>query len=397
MNKKYDRIIESKLEEYRSKLGSREINEYILNIYKNEELNGHKDLRELFMHIHYWINDLLDLMNFCINNRYYRAGDSRELIYWINEVSELERTFKDSPYSFYVIDEYKFIFEYVSSFLQEYLGTKIPDDFEKLELMKYEPILKLSATIEISRNDKVLSNLKEIGSGSYATVYKFKDEFLNKSFAMKKAKKGLTAKELQRFKIEFNFMAEQSSPYVLEVYRYFDDNSYIMELADQTLFDYIKVNNNRLLLEERINLANQVLKAFRHLEKQNVHHRDISLTNVLIKHYGDINVIKLSDFGLVKLKNSTLTSENTEFKGSLNDPRLRLEGFSTYNTLHETFALTLLIYYILTGKTSTVSNKDHNIKNFLTKGLSNEYTERYQSITQLSDAFKEFSNKMRNK
>ena len=58
-------------------------------------------------------------------------------------------------------------------------------------------------------------------------------------------------------------------------------------------------------------------------------------------------VVKIADFGLVKIPDSTFTTVNTEFKGYFNDPSLVVEGFNTYNMLHETYALTRVIYYVL--------------------------------------------------
>ena len=46
----------------------------------------------------------------------------------------------------------------------------------------------------------------------------------------------------------------------------------------------------------------------------------------------------------------TLTTVNTEFKGYFNDPALVVEGFNTYGIVHETYALTRVIYFVMTGK-----------------------------------------------
>jgi Protein tyrosine kinase. len=51
-------------------------------------------------------------------------------------------------------------------------------------------------------------------------------------------------------------------------------------------------------------------------------HRDICLKNILIKLFDDVKVIELSDFGLVKIPDSELTSINTDYKGCFNDAEL---------------------------------------------------------------------------
>ncbi len=40
-------------------------------------------------------------------------------------------------------------------------------------------------------------------------------------------------------------------------------------------------------------------------------HRDISLSNVFVKHYEDVDVVKIGDFGLVKIPESNLNKDNT--------------------------------------------------------------------------------------
>ena len=60
----------------------------------------------------------------------------------------------------------------------------------------------------------------------------------------------------------------------------------------------------------------------------------------------------------MKIPDSTLTSENTDLKGYFNDPALVIEGFSNYGIEHETYALTRLVSYILTGKINLDKVKD---------------------------------------
>ena len=58
-------------------------------------------------------------------------------------------------------------------------------------------------------------------------------------------------------------MKKANSPYILEVYNYNkDDNSYIMEYVDITLFKFIEQNNRKLNLSKRLGIINQVFRAF---------------------------------------------------------------------------------------------------------------------------------------
>ena len=131
------------------------------------------------------------------------------------------------------------------------------------------------------------------------------------------------------------------------------------------------------------------MRAFRYIHSKGLLHRDISPKNILLKKYDDVSVIKVSDFGLVKVPDSNLTTINTEFKGYFNDPRLLTEGFYNYGILHETFAITRLIYFVISGKTRIDNIKDVKLSSFVNKGLSTNLSERFQSVDEMIIAVKE--------
>ena len=125
------------------------------------------------------------------------------------------------------------------------------------------------------------------------------------------------------------------------------------------------------------------MKAFKYIHSKNFLHRDISPNNVLVKLYDDVNVIKISDFGLVKIQDSTLTSLNTELKGCFNDPGLLTYGFSNYSMEHETYALTRLIIFVLTGKINLTNIGNELLASFVKKGLSPDLNKRFHSVDEM--------------
>ena len=238
-----------------------------------------------------------------------------------------------------------------------------------------------------SSNEPVYAGMKGVGEGSYARVFRYTDPFYQKDFVVKRAKTNLNEKELQRFKREFEEMKALHSPYIVEVYSYNEEkHEYTMELMDFSLEKYISMNNQSMTLRERKSIIMQLLRSYKYLHAKDIYHRDISPKNVLLKQYDDTLVVKLSDFGLVKIVDSDLTSENTEFKGSLNDPALKTEGFTNYGLLHEMYAITLLFAYVLTGKSNWAKIDDPTIKAFMSKGTNPDKTKRFQTLDELGEA-----------
>ena len=105
-----------------------------------------------------------------------------------------------------------------------------------------------------------------------------------------------------------------------------------------------------------------------------------------------MTVVKVCDFSLVKHPNSDLISIDTVLKGCYNDPDLNIEGFRNYTVIHETYALTRLIAFILTGRATADRIQDINLKSFVEKGLSSDKSKRYKSVDEMIVAFKKFQN-----
>ncbi len=246
-----------------------------------------------------------------------------------------------------------------------------------------ETKIKLETPIDKS------ANLHLIGEGSYALVYYYKDEFYDKKIVLKRAKKDLSDKELERFKIEFDELKSFKSPYIIDVYSYnCDKKEYTMEYMDFNLYNFIKQNNDKLTMTERKGYVYQIIKAFKYIHSKSRLHRDINPKNILIKIYDDVQVVKISDFGLIKREESTLTTVNTEFKGWFNDPNLRIIGFDKYSMCHEIYALTMTIYYLMTGKTNTTKIEDKNLQEFVKRGMNTDCSKRYKDVEELLKDFR---------
>lgn len=267
-------------------------------LYKNIS-NTH--LKQLFAYMHQNINGLISFMQAKKNsNGHYNAAESRELLRVIKLYEDMEYVLKSTPMAFRLEEKYVDMLKFCNGFLQESGGSAIPDDLPKFKIVEYDPIFYMSEIITIPSITKDYNfALKMIGEGSYAKVFKYRDEFYNKYFVLKRAKNDLNDKELERFKREFDVMNELKSPYVLEVHRYDEEkNEYYMEYADETLKKFIERNNSILTIKRRRGIAMQIFRGFSYIHSKGYLHRDISFTNILLQHYeNDLTVVKISDFG----------------------------------------------------------------------------------------------------
>lgn len=377
--------------QYRELLSCSQINAEYSNLYKSFR---NQKLREILMTLHHDLVGLFRTMNERLptgeHEAHFWAEPSRDLIKRIEMIFGLVSSLKETPLAFQIDPYYLDLLTRCRDFLSSSGGSSLPPNMAKVELYYTLPIFLPLSSITISHKQQDFTfDLKLIGNGSYANVYKYKDTFYNRPFILKRAKKELTDKEIARFKREFDVMNDLSSPYILEVYCYNPDkNEYIMEYMDYTLDGYIAAHNSTLTIIQRKGIAQQILRAFDYLHSKGHLHRDISPKNILIKEYDDTLVVKLSDFGLVKIPDSTLTTVNTEFKGYFNDPALVVEGFNTYGIVHETYALTRVIYFVMTGKTNTEKITNQNLRAFVEKGLNPDKTKRFQNIRDMISAFK---------
>ena len=353
---------------------------------------GREDIILILSTLHSYLINLFKCMNGRLPTKdyvaHFWADPSRELIYTIDKIETLQRRLKNSEYSFQIEEYNQSIINKCNEFLSSSGGSTIPEHMEKIELYYAVPIFIKTNTVSIEHpNNKSVSNLIPIGEGSYALTYKYHDNFYDRDFVIKRAKKDLSEKELKRFKQEFEIMKGLKSPYIVEVYSYDDNNSYIMEYMDYTLDKFLKLNNDKISSGVRKSIILQLLKACKYLHEKGYLHRDLSPSNVLIKVYDDVLVVKIADFGLVKNPENKLTTVNTEFKGYFNDPNLKLEGFNNYSISHEIYALTMLIYFITTGRTNTSKITDRKLNNFVSKGLGDK-SNRYKSIDELCEAYR---------
>ena len=305
----------------------------------------------MFASFHQRINALFEHMNRKIGvNRHFNAEESRELISLIAEISDAQQIMERVGVEFNLVDSYQRVLSDCSSFLVPSGGSSIPDDFETIDLVRWEPVFIVPDTRVLLPERYSSADLRMVDSGSFAHVYRYTDPVYGITIGLKRAKRGLPPADLVRFRNEFDVMKELHHPYVLQVFKYDEDQSqYTMEYCDATLRSYIERNNATMSTDRRKRLSLQFLYGLNYLHTKQILHRDLSLQNVLVKEYdAGAAIVKLSDFGLLKVHDSTLTRTESELRGTILDPTI--VSFKDYSLANEIYAIGFVISFIFSGR-----------------------------------------------
>ena len=314
--------------------------------------------------------------------RHYWAENSRAMIALISDLNQDLYDMNRAGVEVKLDDRYQEAIERCQPWLTPSGGSPVPEGFQKIEIVRHEPVFTLSATTVKLKKTSEAPKLQVVGEGSYARVFSYVDPDYSIKFALKRAKPEISVRDLERFKNEFKVMKRLSFPYVVEVYQYDDErNEYRMEFCDDTLRGYIKKRNAKLAFASRKRIALQFLYGINYLHTKGLLHRDLSLQNVLLKVFHDGAVlVKLSDFGLVKDQTSTFTRTQTEMRGTIRDPLL--DDFKNYGVLNEMYAVGWVLSYIFTGRESLSSGTDR-ASQIVQKCAVLDLKLRYQTVIDL--------------
>ena len=350
-----------------------------LRLYESDARFG-----RAFASIHERLNEHFEAINDrAETTHHYWADPSREMIALIKEVRNFLQSLKHAGIDVHLIGPYVAAVKSCQAWLVGSGGSTVPDDFEQIGIIQYSPVLSRPDTEIRLKKSQQRNQLQLIGEGSYAKVFSFTDPDYGIKFAVKRANKDLGERDLYRFRQEFDILKRLSFPYVIEVFQYDETrNEYKMEFCDSTLREYIKRRNNKLQFSSRKRIALQFLYGINYIHSKGLLHRDVSLQNVLVKTYNDdaAVLVKLSDFGLAKDKDSEYTRTKTEMRGTIRDPLLA--SFKDYDVRNEIYAIGSVISYIFSGREALISQKDATGL-IVRKCTDHDITKRYQSVREV--------------
>lgn len=249
---------------------------------------------------------------------------------------------------------------------------------------------------------------KEIGSGGMARVFLCEDKELRKYVAVKvlNLDPSTPTSNQQRFKEEMRLVQYIKSPYIVRFYegKYDKNIKYLsMEYVQgSVLKEYIE-RQGRLQPDKAVDFAIQIAKGFSEIHAQNIVHRDLKTSNVMINNAGQVKII---DFGIAISDDSARFTQTGKVIGSVHYLAPELIDRQEASPQSDIYALGIIIYEMLIGhpphrgktpletamkhKTDPITpvnkiypNIPQSLANIVARATAKNKDQRYQSMRQL--------------
>ncbi len=217
--------------------------------------------------------------------------------------------------------------------------------------------------------------LQQIGEGGMGTVWMAEQEKpIRRRVALKLIKAGVDNNQVvARFEAERQALAIMDHQNIAKVLdagtTEIGQPYFVMELVQGIPFTKY-CDQNRLSINERLELFIPVCKAIQHAHQKGIIHRDIKPSNVLVCLYDGKPVPKVIDFGLAKalqhqskLTDKTMFTEFGQVVGTLQymSPEQAEMNQLDIDTRTDVYSLGVMLYELLTGSTPIEQDSLRNV------------------------------------
>ena len=249
--------------------------------------------------------------------------------------------------------------------------------------MKISVIQETLITQKFGDPDKYYKKIKDLGSGSYGSVYKAKNIIMENTVAIKMIEKVQENMiDDMEIKNEINILKTLSHPNIVKIYEFFDTPLYYYLVTEYCkkgeLFAYItNVYNERQLAI----LFYQVFSGLCYLHEKKILHRDLKLENLMISEIEKEVVtgeeyfwIKIIDFGTAKIFEKNKTEKAVIGSSYYIAPEVLKQK---YNEKCDTWSVGVILYMTLVGVAPFDGKTDDDIIKRIKIGKYNKTTERF--------------------
>ena len=264
-------------------------------------------------------------------------------------------------------------------------GTHIHNLPEKLRGIEMSiPVFQESLiTQNFGNPEKYYKKVRNLGSGSYGTVYLAKNNLKDNLVAIKVIEK-IPANIIDDMEIknEINILKSLSHPNIVKIFEFFDTalNYYIVTeyCKKGELFEYI---NNQYSEYQLAVLFYQVFSGLCYLHEKKILHRDLKLENLMISEIEkDINSgeeyfwIKIIDFGTAKIFERKKNEKEIIGSSYYIAPEVLKKN---YNEKCDNWSVGVILYMSLTGVPPFDGETDEDIISRIKIGKYNKNNKRF--------------------
>ena len=249
--------------------------------------------------------------------------------------------------------------------------------------MKIPVLQETLITQKFGQPDKYYKKLKDLGSGSYGSVYKARNLIMDNIVAIKTIEKVQeNMVEEMEIKNEINILKSLSHPNIVKIYEFFDTALYYYLVTEYCkkgeLFSYItNVYNERQLSI----VFYQVFSGLCYLHEKRIIHRDLKLENLMISEIEKDIVtgeeffwMKIIDFGTAKIFQKNKKEKAIIGSSYYIAPEVLKQK---YNEKCDTWSVGVILYMTLVGVAPFDGKTDEEIIKKIKIGKFNKKSERY--------------------